>query len=559
LNIFNDDSNFIYLLNAMGVEITINNIVVQALISNIKDKTIDYKKIKTIVEFKTGDIVTYQDSKWIIVSEVSKTNTIYKSTMRKCNNNLKYKVNLDGVDTIYSISCIAEKGTVSIDENKYFNTADNQLAINVPYSLINYIQPIIDSTATLRFFINGKCWQVLGIDNISQMNYEKQGVIIIKLESSLVRAEDNEEEGLAFNDPIIIVTPHTYAITSKNTNMTIENTRTSPISGIVCTRDGIEVISPTLTYVSSNEAIATIDSTGVISAIALGSTNITITYFNVSVTIAIAIIEKVELYSLVGNSSVNEAISQNYKMVNESQVDSTLEYTFSISDITLATIESSGINFINLLGANIEGVVILSATNIATSEVYTKSINTLFNQHTFTIVPNVTTVDIVKGQTLQITTICTDDGVEVVSPIVSYVSGATNYASVDATGLITAVLEGTTIITCSYEGVEAIISINVTAIPSRTFYINGADNLTSSVTQLYKITGSDEVDELTTLFTLSLVKYDSNTPINLITIKSSGTNSISFLGKTGMSGTFTLKATQKTDTSVILLKNIRVN
>jgi len=206
MNIFNDDSNFVYLLNQMGQKVNINGIEVQALISNQKDKTIDYKKIKTIVEFKTGDYVQFQDHNWIIVSEVSKTNTIYKAFMRKCTNTLKYKAVVDGVNTIIEIPTFIDVGTATIDSNEYFNLADNEIVCNVGYSMINKVKYITEYGSPTRFILNGRAFKTVYVNNITSVVTGEQGIIIIKLESDTIKSEDTDD--IAYNPPnAVIITP----------------------------------------------------------------------------------------------------------------------------------------------------------------------------------------------------------------------------------------------------------------------------------------------------------------------------------------------------------------
>jgi|GEM_PF-2558303 len=452
----------VYLFYYNLKDIKINNIDKKVLIEETTEKIaiLDEKLIVSDFEIKTGDLVEFQSNKWLIISEIATSNNEYRGRMRKCNNNLRYKASVDEVETIISIPTIIDSGTISIAEGQYFATVDNQLSCKVPYSLIDKIKPI---AIGVRFILNNSVWKVLGLDDITNVLYKEQGIIIIKLESDTFMAEDDKILEIAYNTlEIVITTPHDYTITTESSK-SLQNTRSSQIT-VECTKDGEIVEVPVLTYTAGDITICTVNSTGVMTGVSEGSTIITTTYQGVSTVINITIVAKIEIYSLIGATSINEAVSQQFKIIDESGTDSTLEYTFKISDITLASIESIGTNYVNLIGKNIKGSVTLTVTNkLNTSLVYTKSISTLYNAHTFTVDISETNADIEEEQTHQLVISATDNGVVVSSPVVTYSSDNEAISTVDANGLVTAISVGTNTIIVAYENVTNSIAINVTA------------------------------------------------------------------------------------------------
>ncbi|MBZ9623880.1 hypothetical protein G9F71_013590 [Clostridium sp. FP2] len=185
MNLFDDDSNFLYILKNMGVKVKINGTEEQMLISNYKDKIIDYKKIKGIIKLNSGDLISYQNNNWLIIGEVSQSGTIYKATMRKCNHVLKfYVLSLKTFET----PCILEVSNQSSNEGKYFTTANGKIEL--------YIRDIPDHrkiTYGGRFILMGSAFEIEGLTR------EIPGIIHLYCKKVLFVAEDKKSEEIAFN------------------------------------------------------------------------------------------------------------------------------------------------------------------------------------------------------------------------------------------------------------------------------------------------------------------------------------------------------------------------
>lgn len=111
----------------------------------------------------------------------------------------------------------------------------------------------------------------------------------------------------SFSLEVVAVT-YVVSITNKITNLNVNDTYTITTA---CTADGVEDTSPTLTYVSSDETIATVDSTGKITAIAAGNVTITVNYHNTSDSMNITVAQQdVITYTLTGSSQPDTEIKQ---------------------------------------------------------------------------------------------------------------------------------------------------------------------------------------------------------------------------------------------------------
>lgn len=323
MNIFNDDSNFTYLLNTMGEKIKINGKEEQSLLSNYKDKIIDYKKIKTIVPFNAGDLVEYQDKNWIIISEVTKNNTIFKATMRKCRE-IKHNNQL--------INGLVDSRVFDVIQEKYITLVDNEILITL--SDKNYIK----LNDILEF--NKKAYKVIGIDDT------KEGLLTLRCEYDATNT-------------------HFYSIELNATSTTIRQGETYQINTVV--KDGEFLVeNSTLIYNIADTNIATVNETGLITANAIGATTISVKYENVEAILNLEVLEAIpiKLMTISGDWQVYLSKTRTYTITYDdgSPVIDKI-FTFSFADLTLATIQSSTATEVTLLGnSSKKGFAILSAT-----------------------------------------------------------------------------------------------------------------------------------------------------------------------------------------------------
>lgn len=92
------------------------------------------------------------------------------------------------------------------------------------------------------------------------------------------------------------------------------------------------------------------------------------------------------------------------------------------------------------------------------------------------------------GNRYQINPICKADGVIVDNPTVEYQSNNETVATVDNTGLVNCIGEGSTIITCTYMGVTCSLNITVNAVGEVSYTISGVDTLKINTTSTYTVT-----------------------------------------------------------------------
>lgn len=524
LNVYNDFKK------KYGVNVTLNGTTYKAVIRDTTDSL--KKKIQMdtgIINF--GDYVTVYNSSTqkndiYLVTEKTTPKMIYdEAEIQICNGMLRYKAIIDGVSGVAEIPTVITVITASnlnVDDLTYVFVIKDKLICRVGYSMIYEAKYISELNTATEFIMNGRAWITTGTDGISGAMFNKKGVILIKLENTLIVPEDDLVNEVAYNAITPSITsPHNYGIQSTIANETIQSTRTYQISGINCTEDGVHVTSPTLTYASSNVSIATVSSTGLITGKGIGNTNIIISYGEVSTQIAITTIEKVTVYTLIGADSINDALVQGYNVADEDGYTSSYEYTFKVSDKTLVTIDASDVDYINLIGNDIAGSFVLTATNTTTNEIYTKTINTLFNAHAYAVTLSETNVAITNGTTHQLVATCTIDGVEDNSPIITYSSDNTAISTVDSSGLVIAKSIGINNITAAYEGNTSSVSIVVSEVPSyKIMSVQGdVDYIHNNSSRSFGIVNGDGTVITDSSFTFSLTQSDKNpamTPTMLI-------------------------------------------
>ncbi|MEC1715936.1 hypothetical protein [Schinkia azotoformans] len=206
-NLFDTGTNDInYLLESAGINVSINNNSTKAIITNTPlNKFYDGKKITTLTEIKRGDIVNYENSKFIIISEsATKRNNKYKALMRKCESEIYFKVDEIKTPTgevdylgqpIYNTTEIHELFPVIVDSQTF--DIQNGQAINMPVGtiLVSFQDNANTNFIKLdhRFIKYGKAWKIVGIDKT------KKGLVTLTAEIGLTSSYDDLENEIAYD------------------------------------------------------------------------------------------------------------------------------------------------------------------------------------------------------------------------------------------------------------------------------------------------------------------------------------------------------------------------
>jgi len=238
--------------------------------------------------------------------------------------------------------------------------------------------------------------------------------------------------------------------------------QTMPLTVTVKNINGTVVTDRVVTWSSSADSIATVSSTGTVSAVNAGSATITATSEGKSGS-ATATVTKapVASVSLPATSSVvitrTITLSPTVKDVNGTVVTDRV-VTWGSSNNAIATVSTAGV---------VTGVALGTATITATSE--GKSGSTALTVSpipvgTVTVAPSTPTMT--KGQTVTLTaTVKDENGTVVTNRALTWSSSATTVATVSQTGVVTGVDAGTATITATSEGKSGTASLTVFALP----------------------------------------------------------------------------------------------
>lgn len=257
-----------------------------------------------------------------------------------------------------------ETGTQDIQESLPFGAIKLTVQENSITNKINY---------DLRFITMGNVYKVVGFTS------QYTGLKYIYAEKDVFTDFDDRENGIA--DYWKYNSKHSYAMVAEPTETVLNEGDTLQLK-LSITDNYNPVENPTLIYTSNDETIATVSETGLITAIAEGTTTITVKFvgdgveLTKTVNVTVQKKEEVHNYSVVleGNSILKEFTEENYvaKLLDNgvevpSQFDFSINYNGNSTSIaSLNVIDDNTVKLIANQDA-IYGTIKLIATNRADS------------------------------------------------------------------------------------------------------------------------------------------------------------------------------------------------
>ncbi|WP_444645007.1 Ig-like domain-containing protein [Caproiciproducens sp. R1] len=254
------DGLFEFFLFDAGAPVTINGASSAAVVLDA-DKSLgeyDDKNIMVKSAFKTGDVVEYQGGKHLVFSQVEKKTNSYAARLRRCNHHIAFNYKGD----VQWFDVFIEAKVFDIEEGK---------VISLPQgNIIVWVQENDQSTKVAlnqRFINTGRAWQITGIDRT------KPGLMRLYCELTVTTADDDMVHEIADYYKYA----HHYAISISN-QQPVEVVLGGTTQLIFTVTDNGAAIStlPAFTCTSSNEAIATVSNTGLITGVANGEATITV-------------------------------------------------------------------------------------------------------------------------------------------------------------------------------------------------------------------------------------------------------------------------------------------
>jgi len=282
--------------SAEGSTTIIDNITTQVIIQSHSnplnegkyDKKI-HMPIETIVE--TGSIVEWESNKWIIVSNIDNLQAYKTASMIKSNNTFPF---YDSSSTLHTIHCIVSKGLISLDEQKIISTLDSEIAVQISNTSITRQIEINDV-----YKIGLRNYTIVNIDDITV-----NGLLLIKMQYSEVEQ----------------VIP-SYSLTILNGD-SIQADINTPVQLNIQVKDRETIItSPLLIFASSNNLIAIVSSTGLVSFLSVGNVVISCKLDNdnlIQDSIGIEIVEEEQnnyTVEISGSTSIIKTYTKEYLAV----------------------------------------------------------------------------------------------------------------------------------------------------------------------------------------------------------------------------------------------------
>lgn len=314
------EEDFESILLQLGRNIKINNgAYTRAIINNSKiNLNADYRYIITKDSIKRGDLITWDHSAWLILSEVAqKQYTYYKAEMRRCN--FSIKIILDGI--VREFPCIIDNKLVDYDTGKFFDLPENRITVTLAN---NYISSQIATND--RFIKLGNAWQVIGKD------LTRDGLIILHAEKDNINSSDDLENEIANAGDYV----YSLEITNGD-SISLQPDATIQLNTNLYLNNQLVTNKP-IGFSSSNTSICSVNEQGLVSAISEGTCTIT-AYMkdmpNIKDTIEVTVCEVVAdnfTYEIIGESAVKKGWAETYiaKKYNNGVLVQDAEFDFEV-------------------------------------------------------------------------------------------------------------------------------------------------------------------------------------------------------------------------------------
>lgn len=208
-----------------------------------------------------GDLIKWNNEYWLNMSVEDVGGAYLKGKIIKCTQYITINKN----SILSEVPIVIESGvrlySQGQDDNKYITTLSDEIIAYTPASANIEVDDI--------YTIGRRNYKVKSVQDVLI-----DGLLVVKME---VTTED------------VVIETHEYSVTILNGEEVLLSTVTSPTLQleIQCKLDGVIVNSPEVTYESSNEDYVTVNETGLVTAIDVGTSTITVTYGTAIATIQV--------------------------------------------------------------------------------------------------------------------------------------------------------------------------------------------------------------------------------------------------------------------------------
>lgn len=250
------DDRFAFFLHEKGEAVQINGVSRTAVITEAP-RGADYYfndcYIRTGEVIHTGDVVTRQARKWLVISQVDEDRHSFQAKMRLCNHLTKFVLE----DWAYGFESILDVGIFGISQGRIIPIVDGSLTCELQANALTK-QIYINQ----RFLASDSAWVITGIDKT------RPGIFILHADRTVFVTGDDEANEIANADRI----PDWHIVMS-DTAFDVEPDGTYQLAAHLYKTDVVEPAA--LLWQSSDEGVATVSGTGLVTGVALGTATIT--------------------------------------------------------------------------------------------------------------------------------------------------------------------------------------------------------------------------------------------------------------------------------------------
>ena len=232
---------------------------------------------------KQGDIINIFDDNWIVLHEDISINDVYTKVIIR---RLKFSINFNFMGDVQSIPSAIDEGTYRLDEGQYLTLPEGRIILHMQE---NDVSKQIANTQ--RFLIMGNSWKVV------QKTNTEHGIYKIYADIDIFNENDDRENEIA--DRWQYETKDNFTIAINNVVDSALPLDSTLQLDVTVTNNG-EIVTVPLTYTSSNTSVLTVDNSGLVTCIGVGTANI-----RVAVTKDLSIFDTITL-------SVEEVIADNF-------------------------------------------------------------------------------------------------------------------------------------------------------------------------------------------------------------------------------------------------------
>jgi hypothetical protein len=315
-----------YFIDREGTPIVINNTLdSKCLIKEIEDtKNNDEKWIFAPLDsIRQGDLIDLMEVKWLVMKEEISFNSVYvKGRIQPSNHTVNF--NFEG--DIVPLNAIVEVTPMQFDTGEYITLYNASLTVTV--------QDNADSRRVAlqqRLINQGQPWIISGWDK------SRNGLITFSCELDQFNANDDKENEIP--DRWAYETYHEYVLTINEGDLLNATIGTPQTLTITLTDVGVEVTPlPELSYLTSDENILVVDSSGTITPIGVGNASVTVSMIenpNISDSISVT----VEEAPIVDNYAIT--ITSSNGTTDNIKLGQTLVYTANVTNNDAAVNDKS--------------------------------------------------------------------------------------------------------------------------------------------------------------------------------------------------------------------------